>query len=134
KINELFFLNGTYESENFIHQHPLLVAELGSSVILPCSHSDNFINSVSWYKHSFGKKPLLIAYSEHGSGSVTYQNGFNNTNKYCIRTGTCSFNLTIIHLEEYDFASYYCAVSFLNIIKFGEGTILLHKGELMTVF
>uniref|UniRef100_A0A672QX51 Uncharacterized LOC107603126 n=1 Tax=Sinocyclocheilus grahami TaxID=75366 RepID=A0A672QX51_SINGR len=119
--------NGTYESENFIHQHPLLVAELGSSVILPCSHSDNFINSVSWYKHSFGKKPLLIAYSEHGSGSVTYQNGFNNTNKYCIRTGTGSFNLTIIHLEEYDFATYYCAVSFLNIIKFGEGTILLHK-------
>uniref|UniRef100_A0A672QWP2 Uncharacterized LOC107603126 n=1 Tax=Sinocyclocheilus grahami TaxID=75366 RepID=A0A672QWP2_SINGR len=82
---------------------------LGSSVILPCSHSDNFINSVSWYKHSFGKKPLLIAYSEHGSGSVTYQNGFNNTNKYCIRTGTGSFNLTIIHLEEYDFATYYCA-------------------------
>uniref|UniRef100_A0A673KZX7 Uncharacterized LOC107708031 n=1 Tax=Sinocyclocheilus rhinocerous TaxID=307959 RepID=A0A673KZX7_9TELE len=87
----------------------------------------DFINSVSWYKHSFGKKPLLIAYSEHGSGSVTYQNGFNNTNKYCIRTGTGSFNLTIIHLEEYDFATYYCAVSFLNIIKFGEGTILLHK-------
>uniref|UniRef100_A0A673L320 Uncharacterized LOC107708031 n=1 Tax=Sinocyclocheilus rhinocerous TaxID=307959 RepID=A0A673L320_9TELE len=61
--------------------------------------------------------------------SVTYQNGFNNTNKYCIRTGTGSFNLTIIHLEEYDFATYYCAVSFLNIIKFGEGTILLHKGD-----
>ncbi|XP_016367669.1 uncharacterized protein LOC107708031, partial [Sinocyclocheilus rhinocerous] len=57
--------------------------------------SDDFINSVSWYKHS--------------------------------RTGTGSFNLTIIHLEEYDFATYYCAVSFLNIIKFGEGTILLHK-------
>ncbi|XP_016411652.1 uncharacterized protein LOC107743061, partial [Sinocyclocheilus rhinocerous] len=62
-----------------------------------------------------------------GSGSVTYQNGFNNTDKYCIRTGTGSFNLTIIHFEEYDFATNYCAVSFLNIIKFGEGTILLHK-------
>uniref|UniRef100_A0A8C2JWY6 Uncharacterized LOC109077932 n=1 Tax=Cyprinus carpio TaxID=7962 RepID=A0A8C2JWY6_CYPCA len=123
----LTFANGICESEVFIHQRPLLVAEFGSSVILPCSHSDDFINSVSWYKHSFGKKPLLIAYSEHGSGSITYQNGFNNLNKYHIRTGNGFFNLTIIHLEEYDFATYYCAVRFLNIVKFGEGTILLHK-------
>ncbi len=128
------FLDGTWESGHFIHQDPLLVAELGSRVIIPCSHSDDFINTVSWYKHSVGKKPLLIAYSEHGSGSVTYQNVFNNTNRYLIRTGTDSFNLTIIHLEEYDFATYYCAVSFLNIIKFGEGTILLRKGEFMTIF
>ncbi|XP_052458575.1 immunoglobulin kappa light chain [Carassius gibelio] len=123
----LTFANVTCESDDFIHQHPLLVAEFGSNVILPCSHSDDFINSVSWYKHSFGKKPLLVAYSEHGSGSVKYQNGFKNTNKYRIRTGNGSFNLTIIHLEEYDFATYYCAVRFLNIVKFGEGTILLRK-------
>uniref|UniRef100_A0A8C1TVB5 Novel immune-type receptor 3a n=1 Tax=Cyprinus carpio TaxID=7962 RepID=A0A8C1TVB5_CYPCA len=123
----LTFANGICESEVFIHQRTLLVAEFGSSVILPCSHSDDFINSVSWYKLSFGKKPLLIAYSEHGSGSITYQNGFNNLNKYHIRTGNGFFNLTIIHLEEYDFATYYCAVRFLNIVKFGEGTILLHK-------
>ncbi|KAF4111472.1 hypothetical protein G5714_008503 [Onychostoma macrolepis] len=32
-----------------------------------------------------------------------------------------------MHLEEYDFATYYCAVGFLNVIKFGEGTVLLHK-------
>uniref|UniRef100_A0A671M1X4 Novel immune-type receptor 3b n=1 Tax=Sinocyclocheilus anshuiensis TaxID=1608454 RepID=A0A671M1X4_9TELE len=83
----------------------LLVAELGCSVIIPCSHSDDFINTVSWYKHSLGKKP----------------------------SGTGSFNLTIIHLEEYDSATYYCAVSFLNIITFGEGTILLRKGERTTV-
>uniref|UniRef100_A0A8C1GTP6 Ig-like domain-containing protein n=1 Tax=Cyprinus carpio TaxID=7962 RepID=A0A8C1GTP6_CYPCA len=38
----------------------LLFAELGSSVIIPCSHSDDYINSVLWYKHSIGKKPLLI--------------------------------------------------------------------------
>ncbi|XDV18771.1 hypothetical protein PO909_024403 [Leuciscus waleckii] len=110
-----------------MHQIPLLFAELGSSVILPCSHSDDFINSISWYKHSFGKKPLLMAYSDHESGSVTYQNGFNKTNRYFIRIGRGSFNLSIIHVEEYDFAIYYCALSFLNIIKFGEGMILLPK-------
>uniref|UniRef100_A0A8C2EWS1 Novel immune-type receptor 3b n=1 Tax=Cyprinus carpio TaxID=7962 RepID=A0A8C2EWS1_CYPCA len=119
-------------SDLFIHDS-LLVAELGSSVIIPCSHSDDYINTVLWYKHSVGKKPLLIAYSEHGSGSVTYQNGFNNTNRYFIRSEPDSFNLTIVHLEEYDFVTYYCAVSFLNMITFGEGTILLHKGERTTV-
>uniref|UniRef100_A0A671LZ05 Novel immune-type receptor 3b n=1 Tax=Sinocyclocheilus anshuiensis TaxID=1608454 RepID=A0A671LZ05_9TELE len=116
-----------------VYYHILLVAELGCSVIIPCSHSDDFINTVSWYKHSLGKKPLLIAYSEHGSDSVTYQNGFKKENQYFIRSGTGSFNLTIIHLEEYDSATYYCAVSFLNIITFGEGTILLRKGERTTV-
>ncbi|XP_018928456.1 immunoglobulin kappa light chain-like [Cyprinus carpio] len=123
----LTFANGTWEYDHFIHQDSLLFAELGSSVIIPCSHSDDYINSVLWYKHSIGKKPLLIAHSEHGSGSVTYQNGFNITNRYFIRSEPDSFNLTIIHLEEYDFATYYCAVSFLNMITFGEGTILLHK-------
>lgn len=128
------FIDGTSEREDFIHQIPLLFAELGSSVILPCSHSDDFINYISWYKHSFGKRPLLMAYSEHKSGSVTYQNGFDKTNRHFIKIGSGSFNLSIIHVEEYDFANYYCAVSFLNIITFGEGTILLPKGELMTIF
>uniref|UniRef100_A0A8C2HJ47 Novel immune-type receptor 3b n=1 Tax=Cyprinus carpio TaxID=7962 RepID=A0A8C2HJ47_CYPCA len=134
-VTILLFLvsDGTWEYDHFIHQDSLLVAELGSSVIIPCSHSDDYINTVLWYKHSVGKKPLLIAYSEHGSGSVTYQNGFNNTNRYFIRSEPDSFNLTIVHLEEYDFVTYYCAVSFLNMITFGEGTILLHKGEFMTI-
>ncbi|XP_052416962.1 uncharacterized protein LOC127961756 isoform X2 [Carassius gibelio] len=123
----LTFANGTWEYDHFIHQDSLIVAELGSVVIIPCSHSDDYINTVLWYKHSVGKKPLLIAYSEHGSKSVTYENGFDNPNRYFIRSETDSINLTIKHLEEYDFATYYCGVSFLNIIKFGEGTILLRK-------
>ncbi|KAK7170902.1 hypothetical protein R3I94_000953 [Phoxinus phoxinus] len=123
----LTFANGTSEREDLIHQIPLLFAELGSSVILPCSHSDDFINSISWYKHSIGKKPLLVAYSDHNSGSVTYQNDFDKTNRYFIKIGSGSFNLSIVHVEEYDFANYYCAVNFLNIITFVEGTILLPK-------
>ncbi|XP_077085817.1 uncharacterized protein LOC143737842 [Siphateles boraxobius] len=118
--------NGTSTREDFIRQIPLLFAELGSSVILPCSHSDVFINSMLLYKHSIGKKPLM-AYSEHESGCITYQNSFSKTNRYFIRIGSGSFNLTIIDVEEYDFATCYCAVSFLNIITFGEGTILLPK-------
>ncbi|XP_067308076.1 immunoglobulin kappa light chain-like [Pseudorasbora parva] len=123
----LIFANGMCEREDFIHQIPLLVADLGSRVILPCSHSDDFINIISWYKHSLGKKPILMAYAEAVLGKITYQNGFNDTNRYFFRIGSGFFNLSIAHLEEYDFATYYCAVSFLNVITFGEGTILLPK-------
>nr|CAD59054.1 novel immune-type receptor 3d, allele 1 [Danio rerio]CAE17646.1 novel immune-type receptor 3d, allele 1 [Danio rerio] len=120
------FAYGTCE-EDFIHQQPLVVAELGSSVTLPCFHSDDFITTISWYKHSAGKKPLLIAHSAPNSGRVTYQNTFNNTNRFFITIASGSYNLSILHLEKEDFATYYCAKFFLNIMMFGEGTILLHN-------
>nr|AAH95008.1 Nitr3c protein [Danio rerio] len=47
----LTFAYGTCE-EDFIHQPPLVVAELGSSVTLPCFHSDDYVTTVSWTKHS----------------------------------------------------------------------------------
>nr|CAI21217.1 novel immune-type receptor 3d, allele 7 [Danio rerio] len=122
----LTFVYGTCE-EDFIHQQPLVVAELGSSVTLPCFHSDDFITTISWYKHSAGKKPLLIAHSAPNSGRVTYQNAFNNTNRFFITIASGSYNLSILHLEKEDFATYYCAKFFLNIMMFGEGTILLHN-------
>uniref|UniRef100_A0A673L5K2 Uncharacterized LOC107708031 n=1 Tax=Sinocyclocheilus rhinocerous TaxID=307959 RepID=A0A673L5K2_9TELE len=89
QLNGTLF-NGTCQIKGVIQQHPLVVAELGSSVILPCSYSFDMIHTVSWYKQTVGEKPLLI---------------------------------------ENDFANYYCAVTFINTIQFGEGTILLHKGE-----
>ncbi|XP_056318702.1 novel immune-type receptor 3d [Danio aesculapii] len=122
----LTFAYGTCE-EDFIHQQPLVVAELGSSVTLPCFHSDDYVTTVSWYKHSAGKKPLLIAYSTHNSGRITYQNAFNNTNRFFITIASGSYNLTINDLEKEDFATYYCAKFFLNIMMFGEGTILLRN-------
>ncbi|XP_073763278.1 novel immune-type receptor 3c isoform X2 [Danio rerio] len=122
----LTFAYGTCE-EDFIHQQPLVLAELGSSVTLPCFHSDDFVTTISWYKHSAGKKPLLIAYSDFNSGRVTYRNAFNNTNRFFITVASGSYNLTIIHLEKEDFATYYCVKDFLNRLMFGEGTILLCK-------
>nr|CAI11503.1 novel immune-type receptor 3a, allele 4 [Danio rerio] len=122
----LTFAYGTC-GEDFIHQQPLVVAELGSSVTLPCFHSDDYVTTVSWTKHSAGKKPLLIAYSDFNSERVTYQNAFNNTNRFFITIASGSYNLTILHLEKEDFATYYCVKDFLNRLMFGEGTILLRK-------
>uniref|UniRef100_A0A673L5N2 Uncharacterized LOC107708031 n=1 Tax=Sinocyclocheilus rhinocerous TaxID=307959 RepID=A0A673L5N2_9TELE len=104
-------------------------AELGSSVILPCSYSFDMIHTVSWYKQTVGEKPLLIAYSSYLSGSFIYQNGFDKVERYSFEVGTDFLNMSIINLKENDFANYYCAVTFINTIQFGEGTILLHKGE-----
>ncbi|XP_016324386.1 uncharacterized protein LOC107674794 [Sinocyclocheilus anshuiensis] len=46
------FSYGTCQIKGVIHQHPLVVAELGSSVILPCSYSFDMIHTVSWYKQT----------------------------------------------------------------------------------
>uniref|UniRef100_A0A673L789 Uncharacterized LOC107708031 n=1 Tax=Sinocyclocheilus rhinocerous TaxID=307959 RepID=A0A673L789_9TELE len=123
----LLFLDGTCQIKGVIQQHPLVVAELGSSVILPCSYSFDMIHTVSWYKQTVGEKPLLIAYSSYLSGSFIYQNGFDKVERYSFEVGTDFLNMSIINLKENDFANYYCAVTFINTIQFGEGTILLHK-------
>uniref|UniRef100_A0A671KG36 Novel immune-type receptor 3a n=1 Tax=Sinocyclocheilus anshuiensis TaxID=1608454 RepID=A0A671KG36_9TELE len=125
----LLFLDGTCQIKGVIHQHPLVVAELGSSVILPCSYSFDMIHTVSWYKQTVGKKPLLIAYSSHLSVSFIYQNGFDKVERYSFEVGTDFLNMSIINLKENDFANYYCAVTFFNTIQFGEGMISLHKGK-----
>uniref|UniRef100_A0A8C1TVK8 Novel immune-type receptor 3a n=1 Tax=Cyprinus carpio TaxID=7962 RepID=A0A8C1TVK8_CYPCA len=94
----LLFLDGTCEIKGVIHQLPLVVAELGSSVILPCSYSFDLIHTVSWFKQTVGKKLFLL-------------------------------DIHLISQEENDFANYFCAVTFISTIQFGEGTILLHKGK-----
>uniref|UniRef100_A0A8C1FST6 Novel immune-type receptor 3a n=1 Tax=Cyprinus carpio carpio TaxID=630221 RepID=A0A8C1FST6_CYPCA len=123
------FAYGTCEIKGVIHQLPLVVAELGSRVILPCSYSFDLIHTVSWFKQSVGKKPLLIGYSSHLSGSFIYQNGFDKVKQYSFEVGTDFLNMSIINLKENDFANYFCAVTFISTIQFGEGTILLHKGK-----
>uniref|UniRef100_A0A8C2Q217 Uncharacterized LOC109077932 n=1 Tax=Cyprinus carpio TaxID=7962 RepID=A0A8C2Q217_CYPCA len=123
------FAYGTCEIKGVIHQLPLVVAELGSSVILPCSYSFDLIHTVSWFKQTVGKKPLLIGYSSHLSGSFIYQNGFDKVKRYSFEVGTDFLNMSIINLKENDFANYFCAVTFISTIQFGEGTILLHKGK-----
>ncbi|XP_042615511.1 immunoglobulin kappa light chain-like [Cyprinus carpio] len=123
------FAYGTCEIKGVIHQLPLVDAELGSSVILPCSYSFDLIHTVSWFKQTVGKKPLLIGYSSHLSGSFIYQNGFDKVKRYSFEVGTDFLNMSIINLKENDFANYFCAVTFISTIQFGEGTILLHKGK-----
>ncbi|XP_052458572.1 uncharacterized protein LOC128017296 isoform X2 [Carassius gibelio] len=135
KFRVLFFVSlsmfacGTCQIKGVIHQYPFVVAELGSSVILPCSYSFDMIHTVSWFKQTVGKKPLLIAYSNHLSGGFIYQNGFDKVERYSFEVGTNFFNMSIINLKENDFTNYYCAVTFIRTIEFGEGTILLHSGK-----
>uniref|UniRef100_A0A8C1TT24 Novel immune-type receptor 3a n=1 Tax=Cyprinus carpio TaxID=7962 RepID=A0A8C1TT24_CYPCA len=107
----LLFLDGTCEIKGVIHQLPLVVAELGSSVILPCSYSFDLIHTVSWFKQTVGKKLFLLDIHLI-SQEVLY-----------IKMALTS----IINLKENDFANYFCAVTFISTIQFGEGTILLHK-------
>ncbi|XP_059360554.1 uncharacterized protein LOC132098457 [Carassius carassius] len=76
--------------------------------------------------------PFVVA--ELGSGVIlpcSYSFDMIHTVSWFKQTvvGTNFFNMSIISLKEIDFVNYYCAVTFMSTIEFGEGTILLHKGK-----
>ncbi len=50
-----------------------------------------------------------------------------NSNHFDAVRGTDSYNLTIVNALQSDSGTYYCAFSFSNIIKFGNGTHLVIK-------
>ncbi|KTF86015.1 hypothetical protein cypCar_00045464, partial [Cyprinus carpio] len=70
---------------------------------------------------------LIVIQKIHIRGSFIYQNGFDKVKQYSFEVGTDFLNMSIINLKENDFANYFCAVTFISTIQFGEGTILLHK-------
>uniref|UniRef100_A0A4W4DYL2 Ig-like domain-containing protein n=1 Tax=Electrophorus electricus TaxID=8005 RepID=A0A4W4DYL2_ELEEL len=81
---------------------PLITAELGANLAILCNYSSDFMHKVSWYKQTIGTRQLLVADSH-----------------------SCA--LSIVKTEQSDSATYYCAVAFLNIITFGDGTVLVIK-------
>ncbi len=112
---------------SFYSPGSLLVAELGSRCDYTLFSLRRLYNTVSWYKHSVGKKPLLIAYSDMALEVLHIKMSLTIQIDTLSELETDSFNLTIIHLEEYDFATYYCAVSFLNILNLEKGQFFYVK-------
>uniref|UniRef100_A0A4W4E3Y2 Ig-like domain-containing protein n=1 Tax=Electrophorus electricus TaxID=8005 RepID=A0A4W4E3Y2_ELEEL len=70
--------------------------------------------------------PLLIADSQRYSKEATFYNGFDKKH-YIVQTEDSSCALSIVKKEQSDTATYYCTVAFMNIITFGDGTVLVIK-------
>ncbi|XP_030635037.1 uncharacterized protein LOC115816210 [Chanos chanos] len=111
-----------------VQPRPTLLTEVGKDVTLTCFHPEGQINKVMWFKQAIGQKPLLIADSYHHSQPSEYRNNFKEGQRFTATRGHGSFNLSISKTETSDSATYYCAVSFINIVSFGDGAVLIIKG------
>uniref|UniRef100_A0A4W4E243 Ig-like domain-containing protein n=1 Tax=Electrophorus electricus TaxID=8005 RepID=A0A4W4E243_ELEEL len=76
--------------------------------------------------NSIRTRPLLIADSQRYSKEATFYNGFDKKH-YIVQTEDSSCALSIVKKEQSDTATYYCTVAFMNIITFGDGTVLVIK-------
>uniref|UniRef100_A0A4W4DNV2 Immunoglobulin V-set domain-containing protein n=1 Tax=Electrophorus electricus TaxID=8005 RepID=A0A4W4DNV2_ELEEL len=107
-----------------VQKDPLITAELGANLAILRNYSSDFMHKVSWYKQTIGTRQLLVADSQRYSKEATFYNGFDK-NHYIVQTEDSSCDLSIVKTEQSDSATYYCAVAFMNIITFGDGTVLL---------
>ncbi|XP_067255847.1 T cell receptor alpha chain MC.7.G5-like [Chanodichthys erythropterus] len=100
----------------------------GDTVILSCSISTKQISVVSWFKQITGEEPRIIASSLLQSSESQFHNEFDRNHFEVLRAND-NFNLKIVNTVQSDSGTYYCAVSFSNIIEFGNGTLLVIKGS-----
>uniref|UniRef100_A0A672QXH1 Novel immune-type receptor 5 n=1 Tax=Sinocyclocheilus grahami TaxID=75366 RepID=A0A672QXH1_SINGR len=113
---------------HIIQLNPVVSVHEGDSVVLSCFITTKQMSMTLWYKQVTGEQPRLIVSSILHSSKSQFHNEF-DSNRFDVLRGTDSFNLTIVNFVQSDWGTYYCAFSFSNIIKFGNGTHLVIKGE-----
>ncbi|XP_051754942.1 T cell receptor alpha chain MC.7.G5-like isoform X3 [Ctenopharyngodon idella] len=121
-LYEAFIIYG-----DIIQLDSVLSVHEGDTVILSCFISTKQISVALWYKQVTGEEPRLIASSLLQSSESQFHNEFDR-NHFEVLRETDSFNLKIVNTVHSDSGTYYCAVSFSNIIEFGNGTLLVIKG------
>ncbi|XP_026873071.2 immunoglobulin superfamily member 3-like isoform X1 [Electrophorus electricus] len=125
----LFYITlNTAFAENIFQMEPLLMAEIGSNTNLTCFCAKEQYTGVMWFKQEMGEKPIGIATSYHYSHPPEFYKDFDK-NRFRLSRDVKSFNLSISETQLSDSATYYCAVAFINMITFGDGTILIVKGK-----
>lgn len=81
-----------------------------------------------WLRQKLGEKPCVIATS-YQLQSAKFYNEFKKNGRFGAQPGPLSFNLSIADVTLSDSATYYCAVTFLYDITFGQGTVVIVKGK-----
>ncbi|KAM9407803.1 uncharacterized protein ACWYII_027607 [Salvelinus alpinus] len=91
------------------------------------------VTRFDWFKQSFGQKPLLMSSSLYVGQDSYHSNNFikefTEIKRLFVRRGDYSFNLTISKTEPGDSATYYCSTTAIYEQTFGDGTILIVKGN-----
>ncbi|KAF5907136.1 putative immune-type receptor 4 precursor [Clarias magur] len=115
-------------SEEEAWQEPLKTAEVGGRVNLVCVCTQQRITTIIWFRQKLGEKPYVIGTSYQQQPAKFY-NEFEGNDRFDAKIGPYAFNLSISNIEVSDSATYYCAVTFLYDISFGQGTVLIVKDQ-----
>uniref|UniRef100_A0A671LZG6 Ig-like domain-containing protein n=1 Tax=Sinocyclocheilus anshuiensis TaxID=1608454 RepID=A0A671LZG6_9TELE len=107
-----------------------VAVQVGDDVTFHCFHTKDQLNRVMWFKQALGKRPVLLASSYHWTQDSVLYDDFKKSKSFKVDAGIDRFNLTIQRTVQSDSATYYCAVSFSNIVYFGAGTNLVLRGEI----
>lgn len=124
----LFYITDFTYSEEVAWQEPLKTVEVGGRVDLVCLCTQQRITTIIWFRQKLGEKPYVIGTSYQQQPAKFY-NEFEENDRFKGKIGPRGFNLSISNIELSDSATYYCAVTFLYDISFGQGTVLIVKGK-----
>ncbi len=109
-----------------------VAVQVGDDVSFYCLHPKDQLNRVMWFKQTLGERPVLVAASYHWTQDSVLYDDFKKSKRFTVDAGIGCFNLTIQRTAQLDLATYYCAVSFSNVVYFGAGTNLALRGEWYT--
>ncbi|XP_030635038.1 uncharacterized protein LOC115816211 [Chanos chanos] len=113
---------------SIVHQmDPVLITQAGANANLSCFFPKDKATSVMWLKQTIGQGPVVIATSYYHTSPAELEKSFNKSKRFIPNRGIDSFNLSISKIEPADLATYYCAVSLVNKVTFGNGTLLVVK-------
>ncbi|XP_035266664.1 uncharacterized protein LOC118223786 [Anguilla anguilla] len=110
---------------NIIQPDVLVKARIGDNVTLPCFYTAQEELDVSWFKQPLGLKPQLIVILLYYQSDPEFLDEFKNSARFSAEATKGSFNLTVSGVEPSDSATYYCALTELREIRFGNGTTLM---------
>lgn len=116
---------GKSQTTDVIQPDPLVTSQVGDTVTLQCFYETADPAYLSWYKQSGGWKPCLISTVYNYEGHPFFFDEFKSNSRLRVQVGTGKNHLIISNTQDSDSAMYYCGVTIINVLHFGNGTLLL---------
>uniref|UniRef100_A0A3P8TJS9 Ig-like domain-containing protein n=1 Tax=Amphiprion percula TaxID=161767 RepID=A0A3P8TJS9_AMPPE len=119
----------TIAHETTLKQSPLHFksTNVGDSVTLECFCQDEALVMFYWYKQTLGMYPKLVSTFYKHSARATFQDEFNNPQRFSLDAINNKNHLKISDLRISDSGSYYCVISDLYTFTFYEA--LVHQSN-----
>ncbi|XP_031590874.2 immunoglobulin kappa light chain-like [Oreochromis aureus] len=109
-------------------------AIVGQRLTLQCFYEPNLqATRFYWYKQSLGQKPKLVSTQYVFKENGTFHDEFENNPRFTLDTEIGKNHLYITNLQKSDSGTYYCAIQYMFILEFAEGTTVSVKGSGLTI-